>query len=144
MSINSQNFAVGIAPKIALAVTTAAATTTNGTAIDLEAAGADIGNEVGFLGLYTTVGTSVVWKLQSSPDNSTWTDIAGTTSPVLTAAGVFPISIGRSKLGTRYVRLVATTLGSGNVISGVYTPFQLAQAPAYGKVNGTDFIALGN
>lgn len=144
MSINSQNFAVGIVPTIAMPVTTAAATTTNGTSIDLEATGAHIGNEVGFLGLFTTVGTSVVWKLQSSPDNSTWTDVAGSQSPVITAAGVFPISIGRSKLATRYVRLVGTTLGSGNVISGIYTPFQLAQAPAYGKVNGTDFIALGN
>jgi len=144
MSINSQNFAVGIAPSIAMAVTTAAATTTNGTTIDLEASGAHIGNEVGFLGLFTTVGTSVVWKLQSSPDNSTWTDVAGTTSPVLTAVGAFPISVGRSRLGARYVRLVGTTLGSGNVISGIYTPFQLAQAPGYGRVNGTDFIALGN
>lgn len=144
MSINSQNFAVGIVPTIAMPVTTAAATTTNGTAIDLEATGAPIGNEVGFLGLATTVGTSVVWKLQSSPDNSTWTDISGAASPVLTAAGVFALSIGRSKLATRYVRIVATTLGSGNVVSAVYTPYQLAEAPHYGKINGTDFVALGN
>lgn len=144
MSINSQNFAVGIVPTIAMPVTTAAATTTNGTTIDLEATGAPIGNEVGFLGLFTTVGTSVVWKLQSSPDSSAWTDVAGTSSPALTAAGVFAISIGRSKLATRYVRLVGTTLGTGNVISGVYTPYQLAEAPHYNKTNGTDFIALGN
>lgn len=140
MSANSQNFAAAVVPQLALAVTTGAATT-NGTAIDLLTAPAS--EEVGFVGMYTTLGTSALFKIQDSADNSSWADVAGAASPALTAIGAYALSVGKARV-RRYVRLVATTVGAASVVSGIFTPFQLDVAPATGKVNGTDYTVLGN
>lgn len=140
MSANSQNFAAAVVPQLALAVTTGAATT-NGSSIDLLTVPG--GEEVGFIGLHTTLGTSATFKVQDSADNSAWADVTGAASPALTAIGAYAISVGKARV-RRYVRLVATTVGASTVVSGLFTPFQLGVAPATGKVNGTHYTVLGN
>ena len=101
---------------------------------------------------------TITFKLQGSPDGGTnWYDIAGAASPVLTAAGAYPISIGRSRLqsliqaagsntalNARYVRLAAVTVGSTTVVWGVYSPFKLKQFPVNGYVNGVNYTLLGD
>ena len=158
MSINAQNFAIAVVPRQALVPTTGAATT-NGTAIDLEAT--PIGNEVGIIAVLAVASSSTaVFKLQASSDNSNWYDIPGTTTPSLTAVKAFPISIGNARLqqllraaqvaasatpgDARYIRLVATTTGSSTVVYGIFTPFQLSEAPYANLVAGTDYILIGN
>lgn len=154
MSVNSQNFAIAVAPLKALTATTGAATTT-GTAIDLEAVPA--ADEVGFIGVADIVGTSALFKVQVSSDNSAWYDVPGATSPVLTSAGAYPISIGRSRLqsliqaagsntalNARYVRLTAVTVGSTTVVWGVYSPFKLKQFPVNGFANGVNYTLLSD
>jgi hypothetical protein len=148
MSINLQNYAVAVAPQVAIAPQTiATASTVNGGNINLRAG--DIGNEAGFEGVIGSIASgNVTFKLQDAPDNGsgapgTYADVPGTTSPALTVAGVFPISIGRSKL-RQWVRLVVITSGTTVTVAGTYTPFQQRQQPANGRVNGTHFIALGD
>ena len=154
MSVNSQNFAIAVAPLKALTATTGAATTL-GTSIDLEAVPA--ADEVGFIGVADIVGTSALFKVQASSDGTNWYDIPGAASPVLTAAGAYPISIGRSRLqsliqaagsntalNARYVRLAAVTVGSTTVVWGVYSPFKLKQFPVNGYVNCVNYTLLGD
>lgn len=161
MSVNSQNFAVAAGPAITVIApqTVASAGATNSSAVDLESVAA--AEEVGFTVLAGTLGTSgtLALKIQGSANNSNWYDIpeaSMTVSAAQFAAGLTApnLSIGRSLLQSllyaaqavdcRYVRLVVTTSASNATIAAVYHPFQLKEQPAYGKVNGTDFLAMSN
>lgn len=157
MSVNSQNFAIAVAPTLgAIPHTTVAAPgTTNGTTIDLQSvAGAA---EVGFIGYATAFGGSatVIFKVQGSADGTNWFDLAGFASPSLSAAGAIALSAGRAKIQDlfatasslstvcRYVRLDAVVT-VGATFSATYSPFQLMEGPNFGLVNGTDYVALSN
>ena len=119
MSANSQNFAAAVVPQLALAVTTGAATT-NGTSIDLLAAPAS--EEVGFVGMYTTLGTSALFKIQDSADNSSFADISvsgvtATFAQSTTGADCQVLAL-NPKSVRRYIRYVGT-VGTGPQVVGV-------------------------
>lgn len=144
MSVNSNNFAIAIAPIVTVAPqTVASASSVNGTTILLAGNPKD-GAECGFIVAVGSVGGGTVTaKLQYSDDSgSTWTDYGA--SLVLSAAGAKAISIGDAMFGHDTLRIVLTTTGTNATIAAIYTPFQLMQSPPSGFVAGTDYLALSN
>lgn len=121
----------------AIAPGAARTTSTNGTAIDMTTYN---GNALTFLALAGTItdGTHT-FKLQDSPDNSTWTDVA---APFIQQGSVVAFTSSTTsgtvlKFGylglTRYVRLVCTVTGSpstGGVYSAVAVEGHEASLPA--------------
>lgn len=144
MSVNSQNFAIAVAPTVAVAPqTVASASSVNGSTVTL-ANSVNAGAEAGFIIMAGSVGGGTVTaKLQYSDDSgSTWTDYGA--SIVLSAVGAKAISIGRAQFGHDAIRVVLATTGTNATVAAIYTPFQMFQAPANGFVNGTDYLALSN
>jgi len=145
MSVNSQNFAAGVAPVVTIAPqTVASASSVNGSKITL--AGQSIcGVEAAFLVAVGSVGGGTVTaKLQySDDDGSSYSDYTGA-SLVFSAAGAKAISIGTDLFAHDTIRIVLTTTGTNATVAAIYTPYQLLVSPPSTFVSGTDYLAFGN
>lgn len=119
--------AAALTPRAAIATNT----TTNGSAVDLTSVN-NGSNKLTFLVIAGTITDGTyVFKLQDSPDNSTWTDVAApylqapasVTWTSATASGtILKLGyMGNAGGASRYVRLVTTSTGttSGGFIAAV-------------------------
>jgi hypothetical protein len=152
MSVASQNYANSVFPVVSIAPQViAAASTVNGTSLDLQAAttehGADVFVEVA-IGT-VNAGTCTI-QLQDSADNSTFAVVANTENGVTknaqlvaAAAGTFRISEGQARL-RRYVRASVTTSTTNQTVAATVGLYALRQTPPYLLVSGTNFLAFGN
>lgn len=137
-----KNFALATEPKPAIAATTAS-TTTNGTAIDLTTFKGNP-RDIGFTAMASNLGGGTVsFKIQSSPDNSTWTDVTGGASANVVAGTPINLSTGDARVG-RYVRLVAVLTGATSAaFFAVCNGFGLAEEPPAGFVSGINYVVVG-
>lgn len=86
--------------------------TVNGTGVDLKGSANAGTHEFRVrinVGAVTGTTPTLVAKIQDSPDNSTFTDVAGATTATLNAAGIVEFYF---KTTQRYVRLVLTLGGT--------------------------------
>lgn len=137
-----KNFALATEPKIAIPATTAS-TTTNGTAIDLTTFKGNP-RDIGFTAMASSLGGgTVTFKIQSSPDNSTWTDVTGGASANVTVNVPVALSVGDARVG-RYVRLVAVLAGATSAVFSAFAHgYDLAEEPPAGFVSGTNYVVVG-
>jgi hypothetical protein len=133
-----------VAPTAALTPRAAIATntTTNGTAVDLSALDNGANGVVFFVEAGTITDGTFVFKIQDSPDNTNWTDVAApylqapaslTWTSATTSGTCLKIGyLGNANGGARYVRLVVTSTGttSGGFMTAIAVLSLLGVYPA--------------
>ena len=145
MSAISKNLANAIQALLAapLAAANIAATTwVPGTTIDFQGAVTAEGDDAAFLALGSV---ALSYKLQTSPDGTTWTDVAGTaTAAPLAANAPYLASVGTSRL-YRYIRVAwySATATTASTVAAAYLGYALKEQPVI-YADGTTYIALGN
>ncbi len=115
--INRVSAAAALTPKAAINTNT----TTNGVAVDLMALNNGNNGLVFLIEAGVITDGTYVFKLQDSPDNSTWTDVpaayvqasgATTWTSAITSGTTLKIGyLGNVTVANRYVRLVVTSTG---------------------------------
>lgn len=122
----------------------AGTTTVNGTAIDLTATPADIVRFICILGTLTATQTTSL-KIQSSPDNSTWTDVTGSATANAADADSNKLLLCEwIRPNTRYVRSVVVRGTANAVIGGVVALLQnVRSAPIANDTTVSQHTSVG-
>jgi hypothetical protein len=137
---NLKNLAAAVKVLDALPITTTSASVA-GTTIDLQSQPS--ANDITFVVKATSLGSGTLTpKVQTSTDNSTWTDVSGAGGVALVAATPFAISV-RTQILSRYVRIYVTAASATSAtVTSDASLYEMKEQPVNGYVNGTNYIAV--